>query len=571
MPARTRRVLASPALVAAVLLASGLALAWGWWQDGTPVRVGSASRFQLPCVSYAPAQRAGHARDGLTVAQLRRDLAVLAQRTRCIRTYTVSEGFERVPAVAREFGMQVLLGLWIGRDDAHNRTELATGILVARAHRDVVRAVVVGNEVLLRHERTPAQLATMLREVAGATGLPVTYADVWGFWVDHAELARDVSFVTVHILPYWDDEPVGIDEVIPYVDRLHADLQRIFPGKPLYVGETGWPTAGRPRGPVETGRVNQARFLAEFTALAARRGFDYNVIEAFDQPWKIAHEGTVGGHWGLHDARLQPKVRSDGTVVEDALGRIFAIVALLGGLLVAACVLFHRVASRGTHGRPFVSPWSVAAAFGLGTFAVAVAARQWRYLVDGNVTALDWVATLAITALGWLALAFATNARRHGDDRIGCPVPRPLEGGFLAGAAYVCLGLVFAGRHRDFPVWLFLPGVVAIAGAALTSPRSRATALRVRNASAEVVLAAWLAPAGVLIPLLERFGNSRSLGWGSACVLLGLSVLLPLALQTRNDERRRDDAGAGPREVVEHHAERADDDAGIGEPRAATP
>ena len=90
--------------------------------------------------------------------------------------------------------------------------------------------------------------------------------------------------------------------------------------------------------------------------------------------------------------------------------------------------------------------------------AVVAAFRQWHYLADGNVYALDWVATLLVVALGWVAL-FATG-RSTFDVRRGAPpfaIPRWVEVGVLACAAYVCLGLVFAGRHRDFPVWLFLP------------------------------------------------------------------------------------------------------------------
>ena len=182
-----------------------------------------------------------------------------------MRTYTVSEGFAQVPEVARELGLEVLLGAWIGGDAAHNEREVALVIDTAQRHRDTVRAIVVGNEVLLRHELTPDQLAVLVRRVAAATGMPVTYADVWGFWVKHRVLAQAVSFVTVHIIPYWDDDPVGIDEVIPYVDALYADMQRTFPGKDVLIGETGWPSAGRPRGAIEPGRVNQARYLRGFT------------------------------------------------------------------------------------------------------------------------------------------------------------------------------------------------------------------------------------------------------------------------------------------------------------------
>ena len=49
--------------------------------------------------------------------------------------------------------------------------------------------------------------------------------------------------------------------------------------------------------------ANQARVIQDVLALAKRDNFRVNVIEAFDQPWKRALEGTVGGHWGLLDAR----------------------------------------------------------------------------------------------------------------------------------------------------------------------------------------------------------------------------------------------------------------------------
>ena len=186
---------------------------------------------KLPCVSYAPSSQGGDSRRGVTTAQLRKDLALLAKRTHCVRTYSVSEGFDQVPTVAGELGLEVLLGLWIGRDKLHNEQEVARGIRIANAHRATIRAIVVGNEVLLRHEQTAEELTVLIRRVARATGLPVTYADVWGHWVDQDSLAQSVSFVTVHILLYWDDHPIGIEDVIPFVGALYSELQREFPGK----------------------------------------------------------------------------------------------------------------------------------------------------------------------------------------------------------------------------------------------------------------------------------------------------------------------------------------------------
>ncbi|MCE3286272.1 MAG: exo-beta,3-glucanase, partial [Steroidobacteraceae bacterium] len=239
----------SPAASRATWIATCWALlafaaAGSWWHDARPVPLQDGAAGRLPCVSYAPSQQhAGSVGESLTPDQIRFDLELLARRTSCVRTYTVAAGHDLVPAVAQKLGMEVLLGLWLGRDAAHNERELARGIAVAKRHRETVRAIVVGNEVLLRHELTPGQLAALIRRVGAETRLPVTYADVWGRWLDHAQLARDVSFVTVHILPYWDDEPVAVEEVIEQVDRLYTELQQRIPGKVLYIGETGWPSA----------------------------------------------------------------------------------------------------------------------------------------------------------------------------------------------------------------------------------------------------------------------------------------------------------------------------------------
>ena len=35
--------------------------------------------------------------------------------------------------------------------------------------------------------------------------MPVTYADVWEYWLRNREVYDAVDFVTIHILPYWED------------------------------------------------------------------------------------------------------------------------------------------------------------------------------------------------------------------------------------------------------------------------------------------------------------------------------------------------------------------------------
>ena len=538
------------AVIAAALACLALAMIGSWWREALPVPLADGVTDRLPCLSYAPSRQSGAARSGVTVEQLRKDLALLAKRTGCVRTYTVSEGFDQVPAVAREFGLEVLLGLWIGRDAIHNEREIELGVRTANAHRATIRALVVGNEVLLRREQTAAELSALIRRVATTTGMPVTYADVWGFWLKHRSVAGSVSFVTVHILPYWDDVPVGVDDVIPYVDALYGNLERAFPGKRLFIGETGWPSAGRPRGAIEPGRVNQARYLREFTVLAAKRGFEFNVIEAFDQPWKISNEGTVGGHWGLYDGEHREKFPWTGPVAESPHGGPVALVALLtgvfGGLIGAFFGRSERIPRAITIG-------------GAATLAVAVVMRQRDYLIAGNVSWIDWFATLTICAAGWLAFVMVIQGLVR-TKIVLQPLPRPLSMFVLLCCAYVGLGLVFAGRHRDFPVWLFVPGVLAFVIRAAADPQGRAAEPGMRGAHEEIVLASWLVAAGILIPLLERLQNLRAWAWGLSSLLLGAVVLLPLALQARERHRAAKHAHARPGEGVQHHAPGADRD-----------
>jgi glucan 1,3-beta-glucosidase len=553
------RLFAPPALLcllAALLLA-------GWWRDGQPVPLPDAPTARLECVSYSPSGATDGMPRRVTPEHIRADLKRIALRFGCVRTYSVAHGLDKVPSIARELGLEVLLGAWIGRDADENEIEIERAIKVARAERDVLRGIVVGNEVLLRHEQTPDRLAAMIRRVHEATGLPVTYADVWGFWVKHRAVSSAVSFVTVHIIPYWDDDPVGIDAVIPYVDGLYTEMQRTFPGKRVFIGETGWPSVGRPRGANAPGRVNQARYIREFTLLAQERGIPYNLIEAFDQPWKRAPEGTVGGYWGIEDEHGVPKFPLTGAIKEVPHGERVFWVSLGCGLAAAAFAAASCARRR---------LWAAGVFGAVGVLTPTILARQASYLHFSNKNLVDWIATLAIVAAGWalwalvlreLYAATGDGARRPGFDsapRGALEVLREwraghrvldagrwaglLRGFVLLSAAYVSFGLVFAGRHRDFPVWLFLPAAAALVVSAVERLRAHGQALRLDNAVEETMLASWLVPAALLVPWLEDFANAPSAAWGSIALALGLTVLVPIRLEAAAQQQTAQHADA---------------------------
>ena len=289
-------------------LSSVIAAVLFWYYFGAVsiLKDDSSSFSKLQCVSYAP-----FAKDespflfdnGLVISsdRVREDLKLLSKYTDCIRTYS-TVGLEMIPAIARENNLKMLMGAWVSKDKVQTKQELDTLIKLASENQDIVRAVIVGNEVLLRGDTSDVQLLEYLKQVKAALpNTKVTYADVWEFWLKHPAIKESTDFVTIHILPYWEDEPMGIKRAINHLADVRGEVESILKDKNILIGETGWPSEGRMREDAHPSKINQALFVREFVQLAVKNNWDYNIIEAFDQPWKRVSEGAVGGFWGLFD------------------------------------------------------------------------------------------------------------------------------------------------------------------------------------------------------------------------------------------------------------------------------
>src|SRR4029077_3481897 len=135
--------------------------------------------------------------------------------------------------------------------------------------------------------------------------------------------------------PYWEDFPIAASASVAHVESICRQVVAAFPGKEVLIGEVGWPSAGRMREGALPSPVNQARVIQDVLALSKREKFNVNVIEAFDQPWKRALEGTVGGHWGLLDGYSRtPKF----TWSQPVSNHPFWIWQGIGGILFAVIV-----------------------------------------------------------------------------------------------------------------------------------------------------------------------------------------------------------------------------------------
>src|ERR1700722_3046769 len=303
------------------LAAAAIVAAWGWLgaaveMPASPLGPGE----KIPCVSYAPF-RGDQDPFGPDVPidprQIEEDLVRLKPLTDCIRTYSVDHGLDQIPEIAARHGMKVMLGLWLSSLPEASRHQTEIAIALARRFPEVIQSVVVGNEVLLRGEMSAPDLVATIRAVKAQVTMPVTYADVWEFWLRYPEIATAVDFITIHILPYWEDFPIPVGAAAAHVGAIRSKVAAAFPNREILIGEFGWPSAGRMREGALPSRANQARVLQQVLAQAKRDGYRVNVIEAFDQPWKRRLEGTVGGHWGLYDAYDRQSKFSWGAAVSN--------------------------------------------------------------------------------------------------------------------------------------------------------------------------------------------------------------------------------------------------------------
>ena len=541
---------------AGLFLATAVIIAAGWWWLGRPTALPpvAADPGRIQCMSYAPFRADQSPLVGATIVQpfeIEEDLGKLARLTGCVRTYSIQNGLDAVPAIAARLGLKVLQGLWLGSDREKNRREIDATVALAKQHRDVITGIIVGNEVLLRGELAAEDIAAILREVKAATAMPVTYADVWEYWLRNRDLAQAVDFVTIHILPYWEDFPIAAEQAGAHVDAIWARLAASFPGKDILIGEVGWPSEGRMREGALPSPSNQARVLAEVMARARAKNYRVNLIEAFDQPWKRQLEGTVGGYWGLFGSTVREPKFAWGEPVSDHPGWAWQLaggLVMAGGVFAAAAIGRRTNDARARQNRSvFPFPLSLDLGSGVGGAGVALIA------VAAGITAPWALANAAIESLGLgggvrgaalvavavaaplvAAAAVAADVRTPPFSHIlaGSEAARPGSIAWACGAVLMAttilalqtaLGLVFDPRYRDFAFAQLTAAAVPFAIlAAIAGPRMSAKASRSR---ADSIAAATLAGAALYIIPNESLANWQALWFAAALIVLAVTLV----------------------------------------------
>jgi glycoside/pentoside/hexuronide:cation symporter, GPH family len=244
---------------------------------------------------YTENQKPG---DTITEEQIQKRLKVLASHTSWIRVFSCTDGHELIPRMAKEMGLKVMIGAWIGKDGERNNREIDSLIkLIKEGNVDIA---CVGNEVLFRGDQTEDIILNYIKQVKNnSSGIPVCYVDIYYEYINHPRLVDASDKVLINGYPFW--EGANIEHAGFYLQEMYNKTKAIAKGKEIMITETGWPGNGEVSGDAVPNEVNQMLYFIEAQTWAAHAGVKMFYFSSFDEAWKVHDEGGTGTAWGLWD------------------------------------------------------------------------------------------------------------------------------------------------------------------------------------------------------------------------------------------------------------------------------
>jgi exo-beta-1,3-glucanase (GH17 family) len=332
-----------------------LVVALGFWlflSSGVPENVWSAERKNAPVqplllfveetvgVNYGPYHYDGQSPDDTVCVPDEQIISDLGKISRAnftfLRIYGLDNCLNNIVPLAKTHQPQlkIFIGVYVSGVDHDNssnphrtRWQLNEAIRLANNY-DNVAGVVVGNECLAGDgggQSNPVsvdQLIADLDYVAGSLlperrpAVRVTTAMAWGAAVGNyagigSRIKDHCDIIMVNVFPFWAGAPT-LEQACSNFNWACGEVATSYrsTGKPIAVGETGWPSQGScvtgPLGTACPGLEREKAYMECAVNYTRQLGMTVFLFEMFDEPWKIG-EGTFGPHWGLYDKNGNPK------------------------------------------------------------------------------------------------------------------------------------------------------------------------------------------------------------------------------------------------------------------------
>ncbi|KAI0138123.1 glycoside hydrolase family 17 protein [Hypoxylon sp. NC0597] len=254
------------------------------------------------------------------------DFAAISKETgsKIVRIYAASDCdvAKLILPAAKTAGFKVILGIWPDTDESFEADKAAAVENTAK-YKDQVYAITVGSESLYRGNFTGPELLEKIQDVKSAVGkgVKVGTADSWNKFADGTADAIVTSgsadILLTNAFSYWQGQVLSNATGSFYDDIFQAfgHIQEKAGGTDkieLWVGETGWPTAGDKYQNAQPGKQQASTFYSQAVCGMVDWGFNVFFFEAFDESWKpkaIGEDGSVADEtsWGAMTADRKPK------------------------------------------------------------------------------------------------------------------------------------------------------------------------------------------------------------------------------------------------------------------------
>ncbi len=282
--------------------------------------------FSFIGIDYSPFHYPGQSPDlgtAIPDAQFIADLQTLATKFQVIRTYgdDSTTRLDRIVPLANANTPTLKIWLGVYEDSTYNgagdKTYLDTAILQANTYPNV-SAVVVGNECLpgdpIANPVTVAQMIADLQYVkAGLTNpnIKVTTCLTYASGATNSnglQVAPYCDVIMANIYPFYGGVSISDNQAIQNLINAYKNIfVPRYPGKPIVIGETGWPSAptNQPQNQAVPSVANEETYTNQVIGAGSNLG-DTFLYSAFDEPWGPGGNAW-GPYWGLWDQNRNAK------------------------------------------------------------------------------------------------------------------------------------------------------------------------------------------------------------------------------------------------------------------------
>ena len=244
---------------------------------------------------YEDGQKPG---DIIGEEQIRRRMQILKPHTQWIRSFSCIEGNEVIPRIAKEYGLNTLVGAWLGTDEEKNQQEIES--LISLSKEGLVDIAAVGNEVLYRNDLSKEELMYFIQHVKNEIpGIPVGYVDAYYEFVQHPQVTELCDVILSNCYPFW--EGTDFKYSLPHMQNMYHQAKMAGMGKPVIITETGWPSKGESLGGAVPSIENAIKYFINTHLWAMDEDIGVFYFSSFDESWKVGAEGEVGAYWGIWD------------------------------------------------------------------------------------------------------------------------------------------------------------------------------------------------------------------------------------------------------------------------------